>query len=364
MNKEKTEYYAHLTITVIGIALLLYIGVKYVFVLAIPFLLAWGVAFSVRPLANIISGATRIPERIVRVILTVILIVGGLAVIISASLFALGEAWDFLTELAEGDALYDVLNKVTDPLGDIIGDREGAEELRRVISSAVDSLISSVLSKLGSLLTAFVLGVPGYAVFILVSVIASIYFSLDLEGINSAVKSFLPKWLSHRMSGFKARFLSSLLKYLRAYLTIMLITFIEMLFGFLILGVRYAVLFAFIVALLDALPLIGVGTVLLPWSIYNFIFGDARLGIGILVLFLAHEVVRQLTEPRIVGKNLGIHPVLSLVLLYVGYIVFGFFGLFLIPIASVALNTVFEKDSQSINSIRPRSQSGSSDSEA
>ena len=124
----------------------------------------------------------------------------------------------------------------------------------------------------------------------------------------------------------------------------MLITFIIMLFGFLVLGVKYAVLFAFIVALLDALPLIGVGTVLVPWSIYQIIFGNVRLGIALIILFVIHQIIRQFTEPKIVGKNLGIHPVLSLILLYSGYVLFGILGLVLIPLLSVILNTLFDKN--------------------
>ena len=112
-------------------------------------------------------------------------------------------------------------------------------------------------------------------------------------------------------------------------------------------GVKYAVLFAFIVALLDALPLIGVGTVLVPWSIYQLMFGNVRLGIGLIILFVAHEVIRQFIEPKIVGKNLGIHPVLSLILLYSGYILFGFYGLIFIPLLSVIIDILLNKNDTS-----------------
>ena len=208
-------------------------------------------------------------------------------------------------------------------------------------------MISSLLSGLVSWITAFVSSVPRVLIFILVTVISSVYFSLDLERINAFCKQKLPKKLSAWLVNFKNRFLASLLKYLRAYLIIMLVTFIIMLFGFLVLGVRYAVLLAFVVALLDALPLIGVGTVLVPWSIYNLIFGDIGLGIGLAVLFVVHEVVRQFTEPKIIGKNLGIHPILSLFLLYAGYFVFGLLGLLLIPVLSVVVNILINKEDSS-----------------
>ena len=139
-------------------------------------------------------------------------------------------------------------------------------------------------------------------------------------------------------------FLSIGLKYVRSYSILMLITFVIMLIGFLILRVENAFLIALVVSLLDVLPLIGVGTVLVPWSIFQLLFGTASRGIGLIVLFVLNEIVRQFTEPRIVGKNLGIHPVISLLLLYVGYSVLGFAGLLLTPLVSVLLNVLFNKN--------------------
>ncbi len=350
MNKEKLKLYSYLTVTAVGALIFLYVFLKYVFVLALPFLIGWAVAFLVRPMAKKISSATNIPYRIISVLLTALIVVGGIAIIVSALIYAISESWGFLSGLAESDRLYEILEKITNPISGILGDREGAAELEEHISGAVSSMISSLLSGLVSWVTAFVTSVPRVLIFILVTVIASVYFSLDLENINAFFKNKLPKKVSAWLVNFKNRFLSSLLRYLRAYLIIMLVTFIIMLFGFLILGVKYAVLLAFVVALLDALPLIGVGTVLVPWSIYQLAFGDMRLCIGLVILFVVHEIIRQFTEPKIIGKNLGIHPILSLFLLYAGYIVFGLFGLLLIPVLSVVVNILINKeDSSEVN---------------
>ncbi len=344
MDREKIKFYASLTVTLLGALVFGYIFIKYIFLLALPFLIAWGVAFSVRPISRKISAGTKIPPKIISVILTLLIVLGAIAVIISACVYALGEAWEFVSELIEGDSLYNILDKITNPLSELIGDREGAEELEKHIADTVMSALSSLLSNLVGWLTAFVTSVPRVFIFILVTVTASVYFSLDLDRINGFIKKKLPEKLSLKLISFKSRFLSSLLKYVRAYLVIMLVTFIIMLFGFLIIGIPYAVLFAFVVALLDALPLIGVGTVLVPWSIYQMLFGDFRVGISLAILFVVHEVLREFAEPKIIGKHLGIHPILSLILLYSGYILFGFFGLLLIPIASVAVNILINKD--------------------
>ena len=347
MNREKISFYAHLTVTALGALLLGYLFIKYIFVLLLPFLIAWGVAFSLRPIANRISDGTKIPQRLVSVSLTAVIIIGAIAVTVSSLVYAISEAWEFLSGIIENESLYDVLQKVLNPISGLLGDREDAAELEAHIGDAVNSMLSSVLSGLVSTITSFVGAVPRVLIVILVTVIASIYFSLDLEKINSYVKRNLPKRVVLWLVGFKNKFLGSLVKYLRAYLILMVITFIIMLFGFLVLGVKYAVLFAFIVALLDALPLIGVGTVLVPWSIYQLIFGDLRLGIALIVLFVVHQVIRQFLEPKIVGKNLGIHPVMSLVLLYSGYFLLGFFGLVIIPLVSVILNILINKDDTS-----------------
>ena len=347
MNKEKLKLYSYLTVTAVGALIFLYIFMKYLFVLALPFLIGWAVAFMVRPMAKKISAATNIPYRLVSATLTLLIVVGGIAIIVSALIYAVSESWGFLTGLAESDKIYEILEKITNPISGLLGDREGAAELEAHISGAVSSMISSLLSGLVSWITAFVVSVPRVLIFILVTVISSVYFSLDLEKINSFCKRKLPKRISLWLVSFKNKFLSSLLKYLRAYLIIMLVTFIIMLFGFLVLGVKYAVLLAFVVALLDALPLIGVGTVLIPWSIYNMFFGDFGLGIGLVVLFVVHEVVRQFAEPKIIGKNLGIPPILSLFLLYAGYFVFGLLGLLLIPVLSVTVNILINKEDPS-----------------
>lgn len=344
MDKERIEYYAHLTITAIGALLLGYVFFRYLFFIALPFLLSWGVAISLRAPSKRIAEATHIPYKIISLTLTLLIIFGGVALIVSAVVFAVGEAWDFLTELVGNEELYKILEKIMNPISGILGDGEEAAKLESEVGEAIKEMLSSLLSSLVGIISSFAKSLPRALVFLLVSLVSSVYFSLDLDRINGFVKDVLPKKAARGLVHFKDKFLSVLVKYLRSYLIIALFTFIIMLFGFLVLGVRYAVLFAFIVSLLDALPLIGVGTVLVPFSIYEMIFGRLSLGIGLIVLFISHALLRQFIEPKIIGKSLGIHPVVSLVLLYAGYFLFGFFGLLLIPLFTVIVNVLINKD--------------------
>jgi predicted PurR-regulated permease PerM len=124
----------------------------------------------------------------------------------------------------------------------------------------------------------------------------------------------------------------------------MLLTFSVMLLGFVILGVRYSLLIAVTVAFLDVLPVLGVGTVLVPWSVWSFITGEVRLGVGLVILFVVNEIIRQFAEPKIIGRSFGLHPLVTLILIYVGYSLMGFFGLFLLPLAIIIINAVIVKN--------------------
>jgi predicted PurR-regulated permease PerM len=118
-----------------------------------------------------------------------------------------------------------------------------------------------------------------------------------------------------------------------------------MLISFLILGVNHAALIALVVAFLDILPVIGVGTLLIPWAIIELSVGSRFLGIGLLILFVVNTLIRQFIEPKIVGKNLNIHPIATLVMIYVGYSLFGIVGIILLPVIAVSISAVLRKDS-------------------
>ena len=347
MNKEKLEYYAYLTVSLLGAALLGYVFIKYLFIVSLPFLISWTVAFSVRPISKKLSSLTHIPYKVISGSLTAVIVLGGIAILISALAFAVSEAWEFLRGAANSDGVFMVLNRIMNPIGGLLGDREGAAELESHIGGALKGMLSSLLSSVGEWISSFIVSVPKVLIFVLVTVVSSIYFAIDLERINGAVKRVLPKRVSDALVNFKNKFLVAILKYLRSYLIIMLVMFVVMLFGFIVLKVKYAVLLAFLVSLLDALPLVGIGTVLIPFSVYEIIFGSVRRGIGLIALFIIAELIRQFAEPKIVGESLGIHPVLSLVILYFVYFFFGLLGLLLVPLFTVVIKILIDKNDSS-----------------
>lgn len=340
MDKERIKFYSDLTVTVIGAAIFSYVFFKFLFFPILPFLIAWAVAALLRPASKFISDRTHIPKRAVSFLLAIVTVGIGIGAVVALIVLGVRELWDFLSGFASDDRLNAVLDNITDPIGAIFGEGVIKEHLGEIFKNAISSLLGGLVEIIRSIASS----VPKAMFFILVTVIAAVYFSLELETVNAFVHSHVPQGVSARLSSIKKRLLSGAVKYVKSYLILMVLTFFVILIGLLILRVRNALLIAALVALFDLLPIIGVGTVMVPWSIYQMIFGSLGTGIGLAVLFVVHEIVRQFAEPKILGKSFGIHPIVSLILLYIGYSLFGILGLIAVPLFGTLFGLVFDKD--------------------
>ena len=116
---------------------------------------------------------------------------------------------------------------------------------------------------------------------------------------------------------------------------IFLLTFCELLVGFLVLKIDYAFVLALVIAFVDFLPVLGTGAILLPWGIILILMNNISMGVGILTLFAVTTVVRQIAEPKIVGDSLGVHPLVTLAAIYLGYRVLGIWGMILAPLVAL-----------------------------
>ena len=346
-NKEKMAFFANLTISAVGISLFAFVFFKFLFVPLLPFVIAWGAAFIIRPAAVFISKKLHLPRKLVSAALAIIGVSACLVAAVGLIWYALSEVFEFLSRIAQDDGLFNILSVLTNPLGTILGNGEGVEKLEEYLGETVKGAISHVLNWLVDILTGIVKGIPSVAFFILITVIASVYFALDIDRINRTVRSVLPAKVASILVNMKNSFFSVGLKYIRSYLLLMVITFAIIFTGLLILKVDNALLISLVVSVLDLLPLIGVGMILVPWGIFQILFGSVPLGIGLFILLGVSTVIRQFAEPKILGKNLGMHPIISLLLLYIGYSVLGIGGLLLVPIASVIINILIKKNNSS-----------------
>ena len=173
---------------------------------------------------------------------------------------------------------------------------------------------------------------------------ASYYFCADYEEINGFFLSRLSAESRKRLADTRVKLKQAALRVLKGYLMTVGITFIQLYVGLLILKTEYAFTLAGIIALVDILPVIGVGTVLIPWGIFKLVAGAYYQGFGLLIIFAVVSVVREIIEPKIIGKSLGLHPLMTLFSMYIGLELCGFLGMISFPaLVIVAKTLMFSK---------------------
>lgn len=171
------------------------------------------------------------------------------------------------------------------------------------------------------------------------TILASYLFVAEREYLNNVAKKIIPHYLSERISIITSTMKSAVGGYFKAQFKIMIFVYIVLLVGFLVLGVKYSFLIALLVAFLDFLPFFGTGAVMWPWALYAFVEKDYRFAIGMMVVWGLSQLVRQLIQPKLVGDSIGMAPIPTIVLLYVGFRLGNAIGLIIaVPIGMIVYN--------------------------
>ena len=350
MHLEKRidfSLYAAIIICILGALGALYIALKYLLWSVLPFAFSWGVAFAIRPLSEYLHRRTSLPKKALSfcLVLLALLLVFSLLFIISDRLVT--EIRDFVQRLEQNPSIVsDTVGKINSLFErfssrlDILRTSGAGVDVRSYIAEVTDSATQQMVSSLPGMVGKIALTLPKALIFTLVSVISAFYFSVDLQKINESVLSPLPQKWRERLVEVKDVLLSTAVKYLRSYLIIMLITFSLLLVGFLILGVKYHFVLSVLFAMIDILPLLGVGALLIPWGLFSLSTGDLYLGMGLLILYALIVVVRQIAEPKIIGVSLGIHPLLTLFSMYLGFTLLGVGGMILGPFVALIIRSI------------------------
>ncbi len=357
LEKRATGFAAILICISFGV-LAIYLFLKYGFSILLPFFIGWSVAMVISPLAKKLSGEDEKRQKIISVMLFISLVLVAVLLIILIFDRLMSEAQRLLERLSkDSEELYSLIGNALDfaqsitehiPFFDSLGFGEDAYTIRGKIDAFVGKMIGDIAQDLGARLPlwlgAIAGAIPSFMLFIIVTLISGFYFSVDLGVIHSSLKKILPSPVSTRLASFRRGITGTALRYLRAYFLLLLMTFGELFIGFSILGIDYALLLAAIIALIDILPVFGVGGIVIPWAVVVLISGNYYLGIGLLIIYACVTVIRQLAEPKIVGGSLGIHPLLTLFSIYAGYKLIGFFGMIIGPIIAMIVKSAFANE--------------------
>lgn len=222
-------------------------------------------------------------------------------------------------------------------------------QLREFIAGRNNDLANQITEGLGgsfslSWITTPITGVistaskiPSILIAVVISLVASCFMTSEYDKVKRFILCQFPEDKRANLRRTKALVKSTLSKMGKAYLLIMLITFIEIFTGLTILkfvGVfqsSYIVIIAIVIAIVDIVPMLGTGTILLPWIAYSLIVGNFGMAIGIAIIYAAITVIRQVIEPKFVAGQLGLSPVVTISAMYIGLQLFGFLGLILSP---------------------------------
>lgn len=331
------------------VAGLVYLFFGSILSLLLPFIFAFFLGYIVQSPAESLQKRIRLPRRVIGVIIVLILIFFLGFVIFLLANQLISEVQRLFEKLSANSE--SIIQGASDLLGELekklpfIYEYLDRDVINGTVTEVVKNLITSLSTSLAGLLTAFVGKLPDIGLFFVVFVIASLYFAADFKAINTALITLVPEKLREKLSFAADRMRSTGAGYLKAYSIILLITFAELFVGFLILGVSYSTTLAIVIAVLDMLPVIGTGTVLVPWGLICLLGGKYTLGIGLLILFGVITLVREFIEPRIIGRSIGMHPLLTLAAMYAGYKLFGLVGILLLPLlVNLAKTMIYDKN--------------------
>lgn len=347
---------------VMAIIGLVYVFFKYCFVIAAPFLLSFFFAVILQRPLGWLDKKTKNKMHsfwsIVLVLLCVAIILGPVISVIAALFREIGNFISFLGEQLNDlptflvtlqneilkaikflpDSIYtSVSESITQFFGNLINDFDVSK--LGINMSSITSGLSNGISGVYSV----VKNIPSILISVVIGIIAWILFTKDYKKVVKFIKLQLPDKHKNLLSETKKIFSSTILKMCRAYGLIMFITFCENFLGLTILNLigvmknSYVFVIAICIAVFDILPVAGSGGILIPWSLIALVTGNVGQCVGLLILYAVITVIRQYIEPKIVGDSLGVNPLVTLAGLYFGLKLFGFMGMFIVPICVMTL---------------------------
>ncbi len=335
MNLEKQKaFLIHFLFIAVTLGII-YIGFKYFLPILMPFVIGMLVAAILRKSIDLISKKTHVKRSFVSIFILLVFysIIVLLAIMVGAKVIS------FIVELFSklpglyAEKLEPALNSVNDDLLTRFPNIEPfLEERLDTINDAIFGYIKSTSESVIGAVTRIATQIPSMIINLIFTIVSSFFFTIDFHKIVDFVLRQLSDEKRQMVIRIKDNIIGTLGKFIKAYATLISITFVELSLGFSILNIPNAILLGVVVAIVDIMPILGTGAILIPWSIIGFVLGNTKIGIGMLIMYLIITAVRQALEPRVVGQQIGLHPVVTLICMFVGVQLLGILGLFMFPI--------------------------------
>lgn len=346
MNDDRPYWkvVASLLFSLIGTFLFILIGIKGL-LFFMPFVIGWFISFIASPVVNWLEKRLKIVKKLgsaMIIVLVLVLVIVGLY-------FAISRIWRELYSLVNNmPELYKELESGMDKVGETLSGifhmlPEGIKDSWQTMTQDLDRTMGEIMGKVSepTVMAAgnFAKKIPSVLIATVVTVISAYFFIAERENIIVWSKKVAPDSVVRRMTMVMDNLKFAVGGYFKAQFKIMAVVFVILLAGFFIMGVHFQILLAILIALLDFLPFFGTGTALIPWALYQCIVGDYKVAITLVIIYGVTQLVRQLIQPKLVGDSMGLNPLLTLILLYVGYKFGSVIGMILaVPLGMIVMN--------------------------
>ena len=347
---EDLSYIYKIIRKILNIGLLIigiYIGLKLA-VFYIPFIIAFIISLIIEPAIKFLMKKTNITRKMSSIIIFLL----AFSIIIGSV------TWGIISLVSESTNLLQTLNiyidKVYTQMQETISKMSKTKiSISNNISNLVQDASTEILFKISGWLTEFltklinvITSIPTIAIYTVITILSLYFICTDRIYILDLMEYHMPsKWVQKLAVHIK-EISKNLGGYLKAEVTLILVSFMISVIGLYILkfvgmNVKYPLLIALGIAFVDALPILGSGTVIVPWAIFSALDGDIKLAISIIILWIIMSVVRQFLEPKIVSGKIGIHPIFTIIAMYTGFRIIGILGMLVGPIVLIILKSVF-----------------------
>ena len=312
---------------------------KFILPVLIPFLIAFLVAAIIQIPVKKIGKDSGKKKRIIAVLLCGTFYFIFFMAVILLGTKAVKTAWNMVVSAPAVyyEKVVPFIGEIADSLQETVvsidaGASQQIEEAFSDISQNMGQYISDFSVRAVKWLSGGVTGIPGFIVKLVVTVVATFFMAIDFPKVTGLFKRWIPAEKEGTVNKGTDYIKNVVFIYIKSYSLLFFMTFVELSIGLLILRIPYALLLALGIAVFDILPVLGTGGILLPWAVILVVIGNIPLAIGILILYVIITVIRNIMEPKIVGKQIGLHPLAAMVAMFVGLKVLGIIGMVVFPV--------------------------------
>ena len=313
-----------------------------------PFVASWILALMAAPLCSFLEKHIRLNKKWASafVIILVLVLLAGAGYLLITKLGK--ELISFLSDAPTYYAYFQKaikilgmkLNGMIAPISSDFGNQIQAvfDDLLSQLGAAINKFAPQSVSMLGSAAANVTSGLIGS----LVMILSAYFFIVDRDKMKMVLSKWLPDDLEMQYNNIKGKLMAAMGGFFLAQLKIMGIVFVILLIGFFILRSPYAFLLALLISFLDLLPVLGTGTVLIPWALIVLVQGNFHQGIILIILYIVCLLARQLLQPKIIGDSIGMDTLPTLVLIYTGYKLKGMSGMILALLIGTIMMTLYK----------------------